>query len=309
MRGAARLFTLHVALAGLGLAALSAALVLGLSGVSFSSPSSAALVGACRHWLPALSVGGWIGVAILVLAATSAWRGLRSMLGDLAASRRYLGLLSIQGSRAVGRVRFQLIDEQEPLAFCAGFLRPRIYVSTGTLEQLDAAELLAVLTHEDHHHHRRDPLRILIGRALAAALFFVPVLRFSSERFSNLEELAADQAALRGAGSRGALASAMVKFSETAGTPATGISADRVDHLAGEGEAAQWRLSPVVMSASLAALAALVATVLLLAQSPSAAQIEIPLLFAQSCMLAMTVGPALFAGWLAMCLHRRFAAG
>jgi Zn-dependent protease with chaperone function len=57
-----------------------------------------------------------------------------------------------------------------PIAFCSGLLRPRIFVSQGALRRLSAAELLAVVAHESHHADRRDPLRLLIGRALASLL-------------------------------------------------------------------------------------------------------------------------------------------
>ncbi len=308
MRAASRLYVLHVSLAAVGLATLGAALPIGFSNLSLSSPSSAAVAAACRHWLPALSLGGWLLLVFMILTAVCVIRGLRRMAGDLSASRRYVGSLAVAEPRIVGGVRFQLIDDALPLAFCAGFLRPRIYVSCGTIEQLNSAELHAVLAHENHHCRRRDPLRILIGRALAAALFFVPILRSSSERFAALGELAADEAAVERAGSRRALASALIKFSDTAVAPAARISPDRVDHLAGEGRATAWRLSPAAMSASLAALGTLAVTVVVLAQSASAAHMELPLLFAQSCMLAMTIGPALVAGWLGLRLHRRFAA-
>lgn len=308
MRSAARLFALHVSLAGVGLGTLGAALIVGLGHLSTSTPSLAAVATACQRWLPALSPGAWLLLALLALSAVCAVRGLRSILVDVAASRSYLRSLPLAGPSRVANARFQLVDHAQPLAFCAGFLRPRIYVSRGAIELLDGEELRAVVAHEGHHCRRRDPLRILTGRALAAALFFLPVLRSSSERLPVLGELAADEAAVRHVGGRGPLASALVTFSDAAPTPARGLGDDRVDHLAGESSSTAWRISPAALGASLAALGALAATALVLGRLSPATEFELPLVLAQSCMLLMTAGPALFAGWLVWRLRRRFIA-
>ena len=65
--------------------------------------------------------------------------------------------------------RVLVIPGAQPLAFCAGLLRPRVYVSTGALERLGEAELAAVVAHEAHHAARRDPLRLLVARAIGDA--------------------------------------------------------------------------------------------------------------------------------------------
>jgi Zn-dependent protease with chaperone function len=62
-----------------------------------------------------------------------------------------------------------------PAAFCIGLLVPRIALTAGLLARLDDAELAAVLLHERHHLHRRDPLRYLVLHALSAGLFMVPL--------------------------------------------------------------------------------------------------------------------------------------
>ena len=54
-------------------------------------------------------------------------------------------------------------------AFCAGLVRPAIYVSEGTL-RAGEGELRAVLAHEDEHRARLDPLRRLLARMVGDAL-------------------------------------------------------------------------------------------------------------------------------------------
>ena len=69
-----------------------------------------------------------------------------------------------------------------PLAFCAGLLRPRVFVSEGALARLGARALTAVVAHEGHHAARRDPLRILIARAIGDA-YSLRALRGASRRW------------------------------------------------------------------------------------------------------------------------------
>ena len=64
-----------------------------------------------------------------------------------------------------------------------------MYISQGALELLSDDELEAVLAHENHHLHVRDPLRLACGRILSQALFFVPALRTLFSRYADLAEL------------------------------------------------------------------------------------------------------------------------
>ena len=116
-----------------------------------------------------------------------------------------------------------VVPSARPLAFCAGLLQPRVYVSTGALERLGEAELAAVVAHEAHHAARRDPLRILVARAIGDAYSLGALPR----REQALAELAADAAVVR---TRGAapLASALLAFD------AEEIAPERVDRLVGE---------------------------------------------------------------------------
>ena len=120
--------------------------------------------------------------------------------------------------------------------FCAGLLRPRVYVSTGAVALLDDAALSAVLAHERQHARRRDPLRLAAGRVLARALFFLPGLGDLVERQQALAELSADETAVNDLpANRSALARAMVSFSDTAPAGGSaGVDPARVDYLLGD---------------------------------------------------------------------------
>jgi hypothetical protein len=303
MASARRLYRLQVGLGALGVAATVLALAVALSRVDFRLASLEAVGDACRQMgLTDLSAAsllvlllGSVAFAVIALAA-------RSALSQLRARRRFLAGLRLVGSAEVaGRETF-IIDDPRPQAFCTGLLRPRIYVSRGTLDLLDAEELQAVVAHETHHAHRRDPLRIFIARALGEALFFLPVLRRLADRYSALAELAADEAAVRRSGTRRPLAAALLAFEEAPSASVVGIARERVDHLLGE--RARWQLPVALLVGGAVTLAGLVAVAVRTADATGQASVDMPLLLAQACMVAMTVLPVL-AGAAALLASKR----
>lgn len=124
------------------------------------------------------------------------------------------------GFGAADRVR--VVDVGEPLAVTAGLWRPYVVISSGLLSQLSTRQVRAVLTHEHAHARRRDPLRLLLGRVLAAHLWFLPLSVDLRGRAQQNYELAADRAAARRHG-RVAVASALLQVTApTASVPVAG---------------------------------------------------------------------------------------
>jgi Zn-dependent protease with chaperone function len=112
--------------------------------------------------------------------------------------------------------RVRCLDVDLPAAFCAGTVRPAVYVTNGLVSRLAPEELDAVLLHEAEHARSREPLRRLAARALAEALFFIPILAEWASQRQAQAELRADRAAVS-ATSPSALAGAMVRL----GSPPT----------------------------------------------------------------------------------------
>jgi Zn-dependent protease with chaperone function len=112
--------------------------------------------------------------------------------------------------------RTQLIDLETPVALCHGLLRPRLLLSTGALRVLSPAEMGAVLRHERAHLRRRDPLRLVLARALADALPALQILRQLAMALPLRQELAADRVALAAVGAE-ALGGALLKVGEALG--------------------------------------------------------------------------------------------
>jgi hypothetical protein len=112
-------------------------------------------------------------------------------------------------------------------AFCAGLLRPAVYVTEGTLRCAGDAELRAVLAHEEHHRQRRDPLRLLLARTVADAFRPLPLFATLADREAAVADLLADAAAVTAMGEARPLAAALARFDEHG----AGVAPERVDRL------------------------------------------------------------------------------
>jgi Zn-dependent protease with chaperone function len=222
---------------------------------------------------------GVLGVLVLTLAISGAIR-------EAVASARFAGRMRAGRSTAIeGALVFQ---DRRPLAFCAGLLRPRIYVSTGALAVLDEPALQAVLRHEQHHRRCRDPLRLAVGRVLSHALFFVPGIAALAREQQALAELAADEWAVAGLSqNRSALARALLTFSDDDSPGmAMGIDGARVDHLLGHTQ--RWRFPLALCIGAALLLALTVATAALISQfATGSTSLALPLLSKRPCVVVL----------------------
>jgi hypothetical protein len=240
-------------------------------------------------------VANLAAVIIVVMALLGAVVTARAVLGatrELAAARRFDRWLAARRLRP-HPAGVTVIDEERPQAFCAGLLRPRVFVTSGALAILDEPALNAVLAHERHHAHRRDPLRLATSRVLARALFFLPALRELGLRRHALAEISADESAIDAEpANRSALARAMLGFADaTEAGETAGIDPERVDYLLGEPPS--WRFPAAMCVAAVAFLALVVATAVLVGQEAAgSATLAPPFLSAQPCVLVLAVIPA-----------------
>ena len=252
---------------------------------------------------PAANVDAIVIVLLAALGLVVTARALAGAARELQASRRFHRFLSGEQPQALHDAL--LIDDAQPRAFCAGLLRPRVYVSTGALALLDDAALSTVLAHERQHARRRDPLRLAAGRVLARALFFLPGLGDLVERQQALAELSADESAVNDRpANRSALARAMVSFSDTPPDGGSaGVDPARVDYLLGDPPS--WRFPALLCLVATSVLVLLVAVAVLAGQVASgSATLALPFLSHQPCILVLAATPALL-GVLAANYRRR----
>jgi len=287
-----RLYRVQLALGGAGLAGCALALAVAVRSVHVEPAAAHRLDVAGVHFTyPAINAAAAIlqalaalGAVVLIVTVRAAWRQIR-------AHRRLVRALPVAGALP-DHPSVSVIEAAAPMAFCAGWLRPRVYVSTAALEALSGDELRAVLAHEQHHRAVRDPLRLAVSRVLSQALFFLPVLRPLHDRYGDVAELTADAAALDATGGATApLASAMLAFGAT-DSGVVGISPDRVDSLLGHRSA--WQLPWMLLVAALGTIAGVLALVWRASGSASAhTSLNLPIASSQPCLLVLALVPIL----------------
>jgi hypothetical protein len=297
------LYRLQLGLGAAGLGACALVLAEGVSSVHVRPDAAHRLdMAGVGVTYPAVNVAAVVllalaalGGAVLIVTARAGWRQFR-------AHRRLVRGLPVAGALAQ-HPAVLVVNAAAALAFCAGWLRPRVYVSTAVLERLSDRELRAVLAHEQHHGALRDPLRLAISRVLCQALFFLPVLRPLHDRYADVAELNADAAALEASGGATApLASAMLAFGTTNAGGVVGISPERVDSLLGRPTA--WRLPRMLLIAALVTIAAVVALAWRVSAGASVqATLNLPIASSQPCVLVLALVPVLVC--LAAAVTRR----
>jgi BlaR1 peptidase M56 len=240
---------------------------------------------------PAANAAAVVVLLLAILGTIVAAKIVFGAARELAAARRFDR--RIASDAPVHLHDALVIDDEHPHAFCAGLLRPRVYVTSGALAILDEPALGAVLMHERHHAWRRDPLRLAAARVLAQAMFFLPGLRELRRRQQALAELSADESAINAApGNRSALARAMLSFSDSSEPgDAVGIDPARVDYLLGEPPS--WPFPAMLCLAAVGVLALIVAVALLVGQEVvGSATLAPPFLSSQPCVVVLAIIPA-----------------
>jgi Zn-dependent protease with chaperone function len=297
-------FALALAFGIGGVLLATAAVVAEIASVHYGRTGShSILVGGLHFTYPAVN-GAAALLTFLAAAGTAATiLGLRASLRQRRGYRSFVARIGVVGPMEKDP-RVNVIADPLPQAFCAGYLRPQVYVSRRAVELLTETELHAVLAHEHHHRRVRDPLCLAYTRILGEALFFVPVLRSLSTRYAELAELSADRAAvLANAGEAAPLASALLAFDESGPRGAAGISAERVDTLLGE--PIQWRLPLWRFAASVVVLVGVSALVWLVSGTARAdATFSLPFFSSRPCLI-LTVLSFAACAWILVRSGRR----
>lgn len=177
---------------------------------------------------PTGAPGPLLGLALLALVAgllggcliagTRAWR----------AARGQRELLTLAGRTQPGLPGVTVLDHPVPLAYClpgrVGRRRVPVVITTGTLEQLEPAQLQAVLAHERAHQTCRHHALLLLAQALGIGFPWLPAARAAHSAVARLVELAADDAAAVDRHAPADVATALAKLA-TAPAPTLGLGA------------------------------------------------------------------------------------
>jgi Zn-dependent protease with chaperone function len=210
-----RSFVALVAVAFLAyqLLGVAACLLLGVLGYRLAADGFSAVTNDGAELIPALlfllglGIGALLGIRSLVHQSIASVRLAERVRRLRRPAPSELDALA-EGVRLGGRVR--LVDSPACFSFAYGALSPRVAVSGGLFGASSESELRAVLVHERYHVRNLDPLKVLLARALPAALFYLPALRGLRDRYVAGRELAADRSAVAACG-RTPLSEALMK--------------------------------------------------------------------------------------------------
>ncbi len=249
----------------------------------------------CGTVLARLSVGWLLFAAVALAAFFVVVRTARSLWRLIAAGRRVKALRRVSEPIVASGVSCRMYEDSRPLAFCAGLLRPEVYVSRAAVEEMSPDVLRVVMAHEEHHRVNRDPLRRAIARTLAEGFFFLPVLGQVGQKYLALSEIRADRAAAGSTdGGRRDVADALLAFPASDGTlDQASASKERVDDLTGE--RGIWTPSRSMIVATLVALTALLSAPVLSVELLTSVPVGFEALGLHVCLLILTMTPMVLA--------------
>lgn len=114
-----------------------------------------------------------------------------------------------------------IFDSSSPIAFTAGFLGPRVYISNALAGSLSREELQTVIAHESEHAQRRDPLWSLLATFGRDLLLPIPIVHWLYRHHRLETEFHCDAAACKQVGDRLTVASTILKVQKMSiGMPA-----------------------------------------------------------------------------------------
>lgn len=91
----------------------------------------------------------------------------------------------------------EIFANDQPLAFCFGFVNPKIYLSTKMLSITSEKELHGVLAHERHHIESKDNFTMMLAQIVESTFPFIPLISELVRNYRTEREIAADQAAMK----------------------------------------------------------------------------------------------------------------
>jgi Zn-dependent protease with chaperone function len=166
------------------------------------------------HWV-AQTLAAVLALELLGVLVLSGVRTARTR-------RRHRGLLElvVRPGGTSSDAETLLLDHPAPVAFCIPGVRPLLVLSSGMVEELDGAQVDAVVAHERAHLAEHHHLLLLPFVAWRAALPVLPAADRAHDAVRDLVEMRADDVALTaldGPDPRRTLAAAIVAVAGGAG--------------------------------------------------------------------------------------------
>lgn len=139
-----------------------------------------------------------------------------------------------------GKEEMMVLSHPTPIAITMGFVNPKIVFTTGLINLLTTEELKAVILHEQYHKENRDPFKVFLLSLNSSIVWYIPILKWFQEKYKIIQEVLADEFAIKQQKTAVNLGSAllkMLKIGKQAKMPFTYVSfADtsvnyRIEHM------------------------------------------------------------------------------
>lgn len=239
--------------------------------ISLPSPEAFACNLRCLGIMPFLQVLGEAGKALLLVFLSFSFlyaisrtvvRILRTSAFVDRAERSAVPFKDV--SRFPFLENVTVFEDRLPLAFTAGFLQPRVFLSTKLVDILDEKELRAVILHEAHHQRSKDPLKGLVVSFISDFLFFLPISRFLKKTYHLTSELTADAYSVSSQADPLDLVGSLLKVQKLNGSAASWFfdpTTERAKHLLSQPARIPLPLKKTFLTIVLLAITAMIAMV------------------------------------------------
>jgi hypothetical protein len=226
----------------------------------------------CGESVAIFGYNSWVpGTLVLVFAIATGIVGLGTLGSQILRTSMALRRLpspitntpQLAEIEATDGVNIALVPDERCFCCCAGYLKPRIIISSAMLDILNEDQLAAVLAHETAHAKRRDPARAVAVRVAANMMCYFPLARTLARRSLVASEIGADDWAASAVGHTalvGALASVIGRIRPALGSASELSALDSLDvriEALRTGTLPKARLSLAIVAASVVALACL----------------------------------------------------
>ncbi len=89
--------------------------------------------------------------------------------------------------------KVKIISDKKSLAFCLGFFRPKIYLSSGLIDLMNRAELEAIILHEKYHLLKKDNISLVAVNVVEQLFLPFPVITDLLDGLIKTREVKADR--------------------------------------------------------------------------------------------------------------------
>lgn len=108
--------------------------------------------------------------------------------------------------------RIKIVSDKKPLAFCYGFFRPEIYLSTALIRLMNSEELEAIILHEKYHLLKKDNMLLITLNFIKQLFLPFPLFSDFLENIIRIREIKADHFGVNTMGKREPMTSAFKKL-------------------------------------------------------------------------------------------------